>query len=81
MEKIDPKLMTKELITKAAACETPEALIALAKEKGAELSIDEAKNLLSKLEDFDLDISDEDMQKVAGGSDNCWDICHKTACY
>ena len=79
MDKIDPKLMTKEILTKAAACETPEALIALAKENGVELSAEQAKACLEKLDDFDVNVPDEDLQKVAGGG-TCWDICRRTWC-
>ena len=65
--KIDSKLMTKEMLTKAMACETPEALMALARENGAELSAEQAKKLLAELEKLDGNLSDEDMAKVAGG--------------
>lgn len=76
MSKIDPKLLTREMLAKAVACETPEALIALAKENGVEISAEEAKQYLEKLEDFDVSVSDEDLEKIAGG--RCWDICVKT---
>lgn len=78
MSKIDPKMLTKEMLAKAAACETPEALIALAKENGVELSVEDAKGCLEKLEDFNVDIADDDMAKAAGGA--CWDICQRTWC-
>ena len=77
--KFDPKLVTKEFITKAMACEKPEEIIALAKESGVELSVEEAKKLLEKLEDFDVNISDDDMQKIAGGT--CWDVCTSPGTY
>ena len=67
MEKLDPKLMTKEMLSKAINCETPEKLVLLAKENGVEISLDEAKAYLAKLEDFDVNLSDEDMAEVAGG--------------
>ena len=65
--KIDPKLMTKEMLAKAKACETPEDLMALARENGAELSMEQAKKFLAELENHDMDLSDVDMEKVAGG--------------
>lgn len=76
MNNIDPKLLTKENLAKAVACKTPEDIIALAKENGVELSAETAKQYLAKLEDFDVNISDEDLGKVAGG--RCWDICIST---
>ena len=77
MSNIDPKLLTKENLVKAAACKTPEDIIALAKENGIELSIEEAKKYLEKVGNFDAAISDEDLEKVAGG--RCWDICSRTS--
>ena len=68
--KIDPKLMTKEMLTKAMNCETPEELLALAKENGLELTLEEAKACLDRLEDFDMELSEADMASVAGGG--CW---------
>ena len=65
--KIDPKLMTREMMAKAMACETPEALVALAGENGVELSTEEAKKYLAELENLDVNFSDEDMKRVAGG--------------
>ena len=65
--KIDPKLMTGEMMAKAMACETPEALVALAREKGAELTMEQAKAILAEMENLDANLSDEDMKKVAGG--------------
>ncbi|MBQ9377078.1 MAG: Nif11-like leader peptide family RiPP precursor [Schwartzia sp.] len=65
--KIDPKLMTREMMAKATACETPEALVALGKENGVEFSMEEAKKILDELENLDVNLSDEDMAKVAGG--------------
>jgi predicted ribosomally synthesized peptide with nif11-like leader len=76
MNNIDPKLLTKENLAKAVTCKTPEDIIALAKENGVELSAEDAKDYLAKLENFDVNISDEDLEKVAGG--RCWDICIKT---
>ena len=64
---VDPELMTKEVLEKAMACETPEALVALAKEKCVELTLEEAKDYLQKIEGLDIELSDEQMEKVAGG--------------
>ena len=76
MDNIDEKLLTKEFLGKAVACETPEAFIALAKEHGVEVSTEKAQQYLEKLEDFDVNLSEEDLKKVAGG--RCWDICIRT---
>ena len=74
MEKnIDPKLMTREMLAKAMACKTPEALMALARENGMELSAEEAEAYFEELENFDMDVSEENMARVAGGG--CWDVC------
>ena len=77
--KIDPKLMTAELMAKAMACETPEALASLAKESGVTLTTAEAKKYLAEMENFSVDLSEEDMAKVAGGSvktaSDCWGHC------
>ena len=48
-KKINPKLMTREMLEKATACETPEALVALARENGVEFSTEEAKKILAEL--------------------------------
>ena len=76
-KKIDPKLMTKEMMEKAMACETPEALVALAKENGVELSAEEAKKLLAELENLDVNFSDEDMAKAAGGVGSTLTACYE----
>ena len=65
--KIDPKPMTREMMAKAMACETPEALMALAKENGTELTPEQAKKILAELENLDTNLSDEKMQNAAGG--------------
>ena len=70
---IDKSKITKELLDKAAKCETAEQLIALAKESGVELTKTEAEAYLAELENCELDAADLD--KVAGGTgndDGCW---------
>ena len=76
MNNIDPKLLTKEILAKAVTCKTAEDLIALAKDNGVELSADTAKEYLAKLENLDVNISEENLEKVAGG--RCWDVCIST---
>ena len=63
--KINPNEISKELLAKAQACETPEALLALAKENGYDLTKEQAEAFLA--EGGTVDLSDEDMAKVAGG--------------
>ena len=65
MDKLDLNSFTKEQIEKAMACETPEELIALAKEAGVELTLEQAKAYLEELQDVELD--PEALENVAGG--------------
>ena len=58
----------RELLKKAAACETPEELMALAKEQGLEMTEEQAKNKLEELENLEIDLSDEQLKVAAGGS-------------
>ena len=73
---IKGKEITKELVAKAMQCDTPEELVALAKEQGFEITMKQAEAYLVDLEDFDLD--SEQMKKVSGGilidviSDKVW---------
>ena len=65
MDKLDLNSFTKEQIGKAMECETPEELIALAKEAGVELTLEQAKAYLEELENVELD--PETLNEVAGG--------------
>ena len=76
---IDPKLVTKEMLAKAMDCKTPEELVSLAKESGVTLTTDEAKKYLAEIDNFSVDLSEEDMAKVAGGT-KCWGYCDTQAC-
>ena len=70
---IDKTKITKEMLEKAAKCETAEELIALAKSEGFEITKAEAEAYLAELENCELDAADLD--KVAGGTgndDGCW---------
>ena len=66
----------REVVEKAMQCDTPEELVALAKEQGFEITMKQAEAYLVDLEDFDLD--SEQMKKVSGGilidviSDKVW---------
>jgi predicted peroxiredoxin len=63
--KVDLNSLTKEKFEKAMECKTPEELIALAKEAGVELTLEQAKAYLEELQDVELD--QETLDKVAGG--------------
>ena len=71
--KLNGNEISKDFVAKAMACDTPEALVALAKESGVELSKEEAAAYLSEMEDVDLDF--EHLRKVAGGYGPDDDIC------
>ena len=68
--------ISKDVVEKAMQCDTPEELVALAKEHGFEITTKQAEAYLAELEDFDLD--SEQMKKVSGGilidviSDKVW---------
>ena len=80
---IDKSKITKEMLAKAAQCETAEQLIALAKTEGFELTKNEAEAYLDELQNIELDINALD--KVAGGgsydcsNNNCSnrELCYK----
>ena len=67
---IDKKKLTKDMLAKAAKCETPEELIALAKTEGYEITMDEAQAYLAETENVELDSST--LEKVAGGA--CFEV-------
>ena len=62
---IDKSKITKEMMEKAAKCETAEQLIALAKTEGFEITKAEAEAYLAELDNIELD--SEALDKVAGG--------------
>ena len=63
--KFQGKEIPREVVEKAMQCDTPEELVALAKEHGVEITTKQAEAYLVELEDFDLD--SEQMKKVSGG--------------
>jgi hypothetical protein len=69
----DKTKITKEMLEKAAKCQTSEELIALAKTAGIEITKAEAKAYLDELQDVELD--NATLDKVAGGvSSTCWGL-------
>lgn len=80
---IDKSKITKEMLAKAAKCETADELIAMAKKEGIAITKAEAEAYLDELQNIELDINALD--KVAGGgsydcsNNNCSDrvLCYK----
>ena len=66
---IDKKKLTKEMLAKAAMCETADELVALARTEGMEITKAEAEAYLSELDNVELD--SKALEKVAGGSNLC----------
>ncbi len=62
---IDKTKLTKEMLEKAAMCQTADELIALAKTEGMEITKAEAEAYLDELDDFEL--LPEALENVAGG--------------
>lgn len=60
---------SKGLIEKAKECQTAEELVALAKENGYELSIEDAELYLQDFAEGEL--ADEELDNVAGGQEGC----------
>ena len=72
---IDKTKITKEILEKAAKCETADELIALAKAEGMEITKAEAESYLAELSDYELD--SKALDKVAGGG--CYSDCKAEA--
>ena len=66
---IDKSKSSKEMLAKAAMCETAEELIALAKTEGMEITKAEAEAYLAELDNIELD--SKALDKVAGGYNIC----------
>ena len=70
---IDKTKITREMLAKAAKCNSADELIALAKRSGIEITKAEAKAYLDELQDVELD--NATLDKVAGGvSSTCWGL-------
>ncbi len=59
--------LTPELLEKAKQAKNSEELIALAKENGIELTAEEANTYFEKLNPKDSELSDDELDSVAGG--------------
>ncbi len=62
---IDKTKITREMLAKAAMCQTAEELIALAKTSGIEITKAEAEAYLDELQNLELD--EKTLDEVAGG--------------
>ena len=69
---IDKSKLTKEMLAKAANCNSADELIALAKANGITLTKEEAEAYLAELENMELDSADLD--KVAAGTRVCYAV-------
>lgn len=63
--KINGQEISREVLAKALQCDTPEELVALAKENGFEITTKQAEAYLVEMEDIDLDSAQ--LKQVAGG--------------
>ena len=62
---IDKKKLTKEMLEKAANCNSADELIALAKKSGIEITKAEAEAYLDELQNVEL--KDGELKHIAGG--------------
>ena len=62
---INKNELTKEMIVKAMQCQTPDELMALAKDAGFSMTKEEAEAYMAELADLELD--EAALQKIAGG--------------
>ena len=72
MGNIDKSALTTEQLMMAIKCKTADELIALAKSGGFDMTKEEAEAYIAEMSDVELD--DEALAKVAGGS-HCYSDC------
>ena len=72
---IDKSKITKEMLAKAAKCQTAEELMVRAKTEGFILTKEEAEAYMDELDDIELD--EKALDKVAGGG--CYSDCKAEA--
>ena len=75
---IDKTKITKEMLAKAAKCQTADELMTLAKAKDVSLTKEEAEAYLADLDDIELD--EKALDKVAGGSCYTQTSCDDNEC-
>ena len=74
---INKKELTKAQVMKAMQCKTADELMALAKGSGHDITKEEAEAYMAELADVELD--NEQLQKVAGGG--CYPDCKNDYCF
>lgn len=57
----------KNFVKKAMGCKTVADVTALAKEYNKEISEEQAKKILSEIDNLEVELSDEQLEKAAGG--------------
>ena len=58
----------KDFVKKAMNCKTAADVTALAKEYKKDISTEQAEKILSEIDNFEVELSDEQLEKGAGGS-------------
>ena len=71
------KNLTPEMIEKAKVAKSAEELLALAKENNVEMTADEAATYFAQLNPTSGELSDDDLDNVAGGAGGCGDPTNK----
>ena len=66
--------MNDSVYSKALACKSAEELVSLAAEEGLTLSQEQAEELMAKLQG-DADLSEEELEAIAGGCGGGGDGC------
>lgn len=67
-------VFTEELYAKAKECKSADEIIALAEENGIELSEQQAKEYLAKLNPVNGEIADDELDNIAGGGCDFFDM-------
>ena len=67
-EKLNALLGSEEFMAKVSGCETRETLLALFAENGVEMTPEEFKAFLKKLDEPECALSDDELENVAGGN-------------
>ncbi|MBE5775215.1 MAG: DUF2624 family protein [Clostridiales bacterium] len=57
----------KDFVKKAMDCKTTADVTALAKEYKQDISAEQAEKILSEINNLEVELSDEQLEKVAGG--------------
>ena len=57
----------KDFVKKAMGCKTAADVTALAKEYNKEISAEQAEKILSEIDNLEVELSDEQLEKAAGG--------------